>query len=477
VSVLAVDLADRALAVARDGQVLGTGPSVVFDGSTGERAGTPAWHALRRTPTAVSTRHLAQVMGGGPAAAPRARRLLAAEMLQRLSPHVQAGDSLWIAAPASATAGGLSVLLGLLRDEGLAVEGFVDAAIAQAAALALERAALVIELGLHHLAVTLVERTGQHFAPRRVVVSAGGWLEVLRAWTELVGRTLVKQTRFDPLRDGASEQQLLDVLPQLAARAMAEGAALVDLGPAQPSAVMISRDQLAQAGQGLRREIMQLLHGLRPAGRPLCLLAPEALLAVPGLAEDLDSLAGCDRISVPDGFAALALPGLVLPARTAGAAVRLVRRLPGGAPALTEGTSRVQLGARRVVSPPSHVLLGGEAHPLEGAGSAGPSSIALVVGCDPGEEVRAASDARVLRLGPGLAGVSRRHCTFLRSGGEIVLLDHSRFGTFVNGERVAERVAVRAGDRVRLGDPGVELALIAVGGSSAPAQALPPGAA
>jgi pSer/pThr/pTyr-binding forkhead associated (FHA) protein len=69
---------------------------------------------------------------------------------------------------------------------------------------------------------------------------------------------------------------------------------------------------------------------------------------------------------------------------------------------------------------------------------------------------------RTIALPEGLAGVSRRHCTLAPEGDDLVLLDHSSFGTFVNGERVAERVRVRAGDRVRLGDPGIELALIAV---------------
>ena len=70
---------------------------------------------------------------------------------------------------------------------------------------------------------------------------------------------------------------------------------------------------------------------------------------------------------------------------------------------------------------------------------------------------------RTIALSEGLAGVSRRHCTLTsEEGKEVILLDHSSFGTFVNGERVAERVRVRAGDRVRVGDPGIELSLIAV---------------
>jgi pSer/pThr/pTyr-binding forkhead associated (FHA) protein len=58
--------------------------------------------------------------------------------------------------------------------------------------------------------------------------------------------------------------------------------------------------------------------------------------------------------------------------------------------------------------------------------------------------------------------------------GEVVLIDHSAFGTFVNGERVSERVRVHAGDRVRLGEPGVELALIAVSDGAGSVHGTPP---
>src|SRR5260370_33900237 len=84
-------------------------------------------------------------------------------------------------------------------------------------------------------------------------------------------------------------------------------------------------------------------------------------------------------------------------------------------------------------------------------------------GTDPLVVCRAPGASHAIPQARGRAGVSRRHCTFLRAGAELLLLDHSRFGSFVNGERVAERARVRAGDEVRIGDPGITLALIAVG--------------
>jgi len=78
-------------------------------------------------------------------------------------------------------------------------------------------------------------------------------------------------------------------------------------------------------------------------------------------------------------------------------------------------------------------------------------------------EVPSTPLANGLSLPDGLAGVSRRHCTFVRDGDELVLIDHSHFGTVVNGERVSERVRIHAGDKVRLGEPGIELSLISIG--------------
>jgi pSer/pThr/pTyr-binding forkhead associated (FHA) protein len=58
------------------------------------------------------------------------------------------------------------------------------------------------------------------------------------------------------------------------------------------------------------------------------------------------------------------------------------------------------------------------------------------------------------------AGVSRRHCSLRREGESTLLIDHSRYGTWVNGARVREKATVRPGDRVRVGTPGLEFTLI-----------------
>jgi len=69
---------------------------------------------------------------------------------------------------------------------------------------------------------------------------------------------------------------------------------------------------------------------------------------------------------------------------------------------------------------------------------------------------------RRLALSGPQAGVSHSHCTLLRRDGMAFVRDHSRYGSFVNGERVDGEAVLDVGDRLRVGTPGIVLDLVAV---------------
>jgi hypothetical protein len=451
-SAFGIELNDRSFALARDGRVLSAAPSAVFDGSGIEPSGASAWKALRRHPTSTSTRHTSAVLSDS-GSSPRAAALLTAEMSRRLAEDAPApGERVWIAVPVRVDARGLGTVLGTAREISLPVHGFVDAATAGVAALGLERDAVVLELGLHHLAATAVESDGKQARRRRAIVGErGGLIELYDAWLKLISTAMVKRTRFDPLHVAETEQQLFDAVPALIGEVAATGSATAAVNvDGTRHEVSLSRDQLAESAQPVYREILRLLHALRPAGATVSVVVPQIVAGLPGLHDSLEQFVGCELIVVADGFAAAATSVLSLPEPSE--SVRLLRRLPSRAQSVLEPlVARQSLGEQQLAAnaaPASHVLFEGRAHML--------GENPLIVG-------RAPASTPSIELPEGLAGVSRRHCTLVRNGGELLLVDHSQFGTFVNGERVSERVRVHAGDRIRLGEPGVELALIAVG--------------
>jgi hypothetical protein len=448
---LAIELNDRDVSLARDGVVLASSPSVIFDGSGAEPAGTNAWHALRRQPTTTSTRHLSQVASQA-SASTRVLALVAAELSQHLAKNPPLPEErIWISVPMRVDANGLGNVLGIAQRLGLTVDGFVDSAAVTVASLKAGRNSIVLEVGLHHAAATSVETSGQARRRRAVISEQGGLVELYHAWLAFISTAMVKRTRFDPFTNADTEQQLFDALPALTRQAAETGSttAAVSNGDNRFE-VSLTRDQFAEAAQPFYRELIRLLHALRPAGADVTLIVPEAVAALPGLRELFQQFVGCELICVPEGFAAAATSLLDLPEANSDEPVRLLRRLPLRVQsALNEGLAREVLGgASAGVGAPSHVLFEGRALSLSGT--------SLVVGRAPGS-------AQALSLPDGLAGVSRRHCTFVRDGNELVLIDHSNYGTFVNGERVSERVRIHVGDKVRLGEPGVELSLIAIG--------------
>jgi pSer/pThr/pTyr-binding forkhead associated (FHA) protein len=130
-------------------------------------------------------------------------------------------------------------------------------------------------------------------------------------------------------------------------------------------------------------------------------------------------------------------------------APRLRRRVARiGDPAVAAGVEYVSSVAPSPgrTLPVTHILYGGDSMRFPESG--------LSIGT---EEV---SNTPHITLPRAAAGVSRRHCSLRREAEGTILVDHSRYGTWVNGARVRERAIVRPGDRVRVGTPGVEFTLI-----------------
>jgi hypothetical protein len=462
-SAVGLHLDDAALAVARDGAPIGSvAPSIVHaDPSDAARYGAPAADTARRTPHRVSHGHWAAFgtageAATGEAAARAAVAVAAAELRRRVAPQLSPDDRLQIAVPAALDAGALGWVLAACRQAALPVAGFHDAAALAVAALGLEGEVIVPAIGLTQLSATRVVVADGEARRRAVRVSReAGLLAVQQRWLEMVAEAMVLRSRFDPLHEAASEQRLYDLLPAAAMRAARDGSATIELpmGVAD-CAVTLSRDQFAAAARSLTRALAASVDALRSEGAPPTVLVSAALLDLPGVVEALSAVPGVRLHSMDVDLVARAASCLPITADVSGEAdadeVPLRRGVAVGA---TLGEARLVEAAQEAArTPPTHVLWRGAA-------------IALVPGV--ALEVGRAPAADGIRLDEGLAGVSRLHCT-LRHGPEgVQVIDHAAYGTWLNGHRIAGRARLAAGDRLRIGDPGVELALIAVGAGGA----------
>ena len=463
---LGLHLLDSGLALARDGTAVAATPSLVYAPAAAAATTTAGEHRalgadaaalFRARPLDVSTRHWIDIATRS-AAASAALPIAGAEIAQRLrtANGSEPDGAAAVVVPALFDAPALGAVLSLLRQHGLRVTQFIDAAVLAAGATRAAGTSIVIEIGLHHFSATRVDSDAARTRRRRSRSSTRAGLVALQElWLQLVSEAMVRRTRFDPLHDAQSEQRLFEALPAALSTAAASGQArvAVDSG-AETFEVTLTRDQFATRAAPIYREWIALIHELRSAGQRVCLVAPRFAAALPGFDAMLDQFSGCPLYLLDATTLAVAASRLPDgPGEAVDRAVRLARQLDAATlaacldPAAASPQHRLLGALPAARAAPTHVLYEGRTWALRGA--------VVEVGREPA--------AGGIALPEGTAGLSRLHCSLVDAGGEILLLDHSRYGSFVNGERVAGRVRLAAGDVLRVGDPGVECALIAVG--------------
>ena len=437
------------LSIARDGELLATEPLAVETSSRDARFGRAALAAARGRPDEVSLGHWRELGRGEHAA-----RSVALEMHAHLRALAQTGrvDAV-VAVPADLDAAALAALRGALSAAGVDAHAFVDSATLTSAAVIDRSHYVVLDAGWRSATATRVAGGAECAFEEAFVSERANLLDVYDLWLIAVAAAMVKNTRFDPLLSLDVEQRLFADLPALAARAATEGKvdATLESDGARFS-VAVDAQLFADAAQPFYRELTRLARNARIAGQGAALVLPAESRRWPGFLPRLLELEQDGVVIAPAGIAAVAAS---LQSADVSGAPRLRRHVarladhPLAASVEYVASASTSPGG---ALPVTHILFGGDSMRFPDGG--------LLIGT---EEV---SNAPHIALPRAAAGVSRRHCSLRREGDRTVLIDHSRYGTWINGARVRERAPVRPGDRVRVGTPGVEFTLISAAASA-----------
>jgi hypothetical protein len=376
-----------------------------------------------------------------------------AHLANVLEPAAREGSQeLLLAVPPGYTREQLGLLVGIANECGVVVRGLVDAGLAAASTVAPSPCMLHLDLQLHQATATLLETSRTDGTLRRTryeLLPGAGQLAFRQAIATVVATNFVRETRFDPLHQAATEQRLHDLLPGwLQALADAdEIPAEIEFG-ATAYQIRLQRAQLVDAVAPITGEVLRLVQSARPPGALVHLCFTPRVAAIPGLVARLAGLRDCVMVELAPGAAALgalaSAPAIVRPVD----AIALVHRLPLAVANTADESSVPSVMNVPAEAVPTHVLFNGRAWPI--------SSTPLTLGWSVG------TAARALTLPAGIAGVSRAHCTLECRDGQGIVVDHSTYGTFVNDERIGGHVVLKVGDVLRLGAPGVSLELIRV---------------
>jgi hypothetical protein len=463
-AVAAIQIDDAGVAAVREGaeEPVASSPGyALYDvGGLGRREGlTTGWAAVRQArllPRHCCTRFWDQ-LDRAPLREPFPRELSHADLahahLSSVWNEAKEGiDRAILLVPPWYSENELGLLLGISRACGIPVTGMVDSTLAAALGVAGD-SAVHLDIHLHRASAVRITRADRLDRGEVRSEEGAGLIPLMNTWAGFLSERFVRETRFDPLHSGTTEQRLYDSMPDVLDSLREKETELLVLESAdREHAIEIARDELVEVASSSYRRLLDLARSLAGDGESVWRISSR-LAALPGFAEMLAREISTNIVPLPPGIAAQSVLHFRNHLPHAGGndgAIPFVVSLRLEDPGADPGAATPSPDALRQIGEqaPTHVLWEGIAHSID----PGPFLIGIAI----------PEDSRGLNLSGAVAGISRRHASLRRIEGRVVVEDHSRYGSYLNGRRVAGKAFLRAGDRLRLGTPGIEVQLIEV---------------
>jgi hypothetical protein len=456
-SFLGIELNDHAITGIRDDQLVFTEKGCALNSNSHVVFGAEALKAAQIQPSAFYDRYW---------------RELAEQPLARVTPELKTSadlayrqlHGLWgsfgagitqvaFAVPGYWSTEQLGLLLGIAQEAGMPLTGLVSLPVAATRREYPDYEVIHIETDLHATSLTRMSQEGAAAIAEEPVVLDMGTVQLRRTIAEYFARRFLECSRFDPMQDAGSEQTIYDQLDGWVGILVRNGEA--ELSTEFKGNQFRALTSSAVLYEWLQRRCQPLIQSLRArtsVDRPTALQLSSSLATYPGVAQMLADLPGCDVFVLEPGAAAR---GLAQRQESLGGklgSVTLTEALPWDQPSADVSLERAMAGSAGLV--PSHLVLDGRAYRLTD------------------RPLRIGSEANTgdysLMLSSRHTGVSRHHCSIEFSAGRVVLIDHSRFGTRLNGYRIQGSAVLQPGDTISLGDPVCVLKLVAETGPDEP---------
>jgi hypothetical protein len=373
-----------------------------------------------------------------------------AHIWERIRGHT---DEMIMTVPAFLARDQLGLILGITEALNIPLKGMLSLPVAVASEPCPDRLLLHLDIHLHRSEVTFLEQ-GKRLTQKDVkTIRKKGLRHLYTEWVKAIAEAFVRTTRFDPLHEAATDQELYDRVPAVLARLRQNPSVSFEMaGGSKTYSVNLSRELFAAKAREVFKEIGEMIDLIRmrhgEPGQPVSLQITHRLAPLPGFGEMLATLDGTQERELDPGAGAFGALNLWEEFSNPKDGVTLLTSRPWQseeAPARTEQLSVTPISHGD--TSPTHVLYRAVAYPL--------SDRPLVVGTG------GTQDGVDVRIEGELAGVSRRHCALQRRGEEVVLTDYSTYGTFVDDIKISGTVALKLGQFVRVGTPGETLQLIA----------------
>ena len=367
---------------------------------------------------------------------------------QRIQQH---GAEMIIAVPGFYTRAHLGLILGITNELGIRVKGFTPLAIAAMPDQLPQGLWLHLDLHLHRFEVTHLQRANQLSREESLSAEGSGLSTLYRRWVDAIAEEFVRHTRFDPLHRAATEQELYDRLPGVLAQLNQNPSVHFEMtGGSKVYHVTLTKALLDNMANTVMQEMRRLIVGFcdrhDPGASGRVLLLTDRLARLPGVNKMLSGIENCRMIALPAGSGALGAlqfyDTLSQQKVDRSAPFLTTRPLPVEENLPVEASRQPTTAQQR----PTHILYRDLAYPI--------GETPLIIG------LAGVKDTSGIQIRGQIAGVSRKHCSVQLDGNQIVLDDHSTYGTYLNDERVTGRTVLKLGQVIRVGTPGVKLKLI-----------------